>query len=446
MKKPKNNWTRRDFIQTGALILGGLPFLRVPQKFLNSQPARAQSDPWNVVDVLLTGAWSSSEATDPLVGSKRSSNAYSAELKALATAVVPGKANLVVGAGLIDAVPTFQQYPTAFVNGLDVVVTAHELGQNYMISGVLSLSRSREFAALVPLIASASQNFPSHLVLGNRVPLADTANTHPPLMASASNLLTNVLAGPYTNENFFQPESLRSANRLIATLNGIKNNRLPAAALQALQPWKKSDQSTDVIYENRFFEQVIVTPQMMTDYGSTGNPFGMGALLASAFVTLRSGMTNKISISMQTGLDTHTSHLPDHVDILKRFCTALNRFMADLSVTPDPKNPALMLSQTTTLRIISDFVRTPRLNLADGTDHWPSGSCIFIGKGIRDNTRIGATGDDALPMGWQNGVAVSKTSQTALLPDHIVAGFLNKLGYGSIANTISLSPNLEVFI
>ena len=73
--------------------------------------------------------------------------------------------------------------PTAFINGLYVEVTAHELATNYMLSGKLSLSRSREYPATIAQIAERQNGFPAHVILGGEIPLSATRETAPPLQS-----------------------------------------------------------------------------------------------------------------------------------------------------------------------------------------------------------------------------------------------------------------------
>ena len=80
-----------------------------------------------------------------------------------------------------------------------------------------------------------------------------------------------------------------------------------------------------------------------------------------------------------------------------------------------------------TIAIMSEFVRTPKLNAGSGTDHWQSASMILMGDTIKDNTVIGGTDDLAQAKGWENGGIGDRNDQNKILPDHIAKSIVNKL-------------------
>ncbi|MCP5335075.1 MAG: DUF1501 domain-containing protein [Oceanospirillaceae bacterium] len=58
----------------------------------------------------------------------------------------------------------------------------------------------------------------------------------------------------------------------------------------------------------------------------------------------------------------------------------------------------LGIAAKTTIVMVSDMARTPGYNAANGKDHWPTNSMVFMGAGIQGNRTIGATDDNQKPL------------------------------------------------
>lgn len=96
----------------------------------------------------------------------------------------------------------------------------------------------------------------------------------------------------------------------------------------------------------------------------------------------------------------------------------------------------MKLIDTTTILINSEFVRTPGFNAGAGTDHHPAAAAILMGRGIRDNTLVGATDDQAQALGWSQGQSVMRNDTTVITPSHLVATLLAYLGFTKEADAI----------
>ena len=185
-------------------------------------------------------------------------------------------------------------------------------------------------------------------------------------------------------------------------------------------------------------ESIVLTDEIRTRYGIT-ETWRFEAHMAAAFLSLKAGLSSYITVHGGE-YDTHTNHLATHVPTMQKFASGLASFVEDLSTTQDPTAAAgTMLSDTTTILISSEFCRTPKFNIAAGTDHWQSASAILMGKDIKDNTVIGATDDSAMPMGWLAGELVPRTAESELNASLVYGGLVKYLGYSNVAETIS--PN-----
>jgi hypothetical protein len=438
-----------DILKSGAV----LPLLPLTLRLLESRGqgstvgASLQSEAGKrpagrFLHIFLRGGWDSHLATDPVVGARAVSDAFEPVYASLPGAGVPGKSNLRLGAGLIPASSAFANMPTTFVNGLFTEVTAHELATNYMFSGVLSLSRSREFPALAALLGQAAGSFPAHVVIGAPIPLGTTRESAPPLQAQSSGTLANMLQGPYTGDH--NPTSIDVGHRLLAKLDERYLASLNAAGKADMASWINSGSQIDTLYKSNYGTAVQLTDAVKTRYNFTED-WSIEGTMAGGFLTLKSGISPFVTISID-GFDTHSNHLGPHRSLLERVASGLSTLVSDLRNTPDPETPGVALSETTTIFITSEFVRTPKFNAGNGTDHWPSASAIVMGRGVRDNQIIGATDHQAMPLGWSNSGTVPLSSSTRLLPENLVASVLRHLGYSATGDVISAGGIDEIFV
>ncbi len=441
-------------LQGGALLPLGLLAPRLGNQWSHKAPAQfSAAQPHRFLQILLAGGWDSALATDPVRGDKSADGTnYDTAYSSVNQFTVSGKSNLHVGAGLENALPAFAAVPTCFVNGLFVEVTAHELAVNYMLSGRLSLSRSREFPSLLALMGTGAGVFPPHVTLGTAVPLGTTREVNPPLHASDINSFSSMLAGPRSSDSADDPilnnEAVAITDSLINTLNGLKRSAEQVQSATNLRIWSQAESRIQEIYEPRYESQIGLpdNSQIRTDYGleATGGEGSLEALTAGAFQVLKSGLCPYVTVHAG-GFDTHRNHLSQHVPRMASFSTALSRLIVDLQNTPDPAVSSLSLADTTTVVVTSEFVRTPIFNAAAGTDHWQSGSAIIMGKGVRDNTLVGRTNTDARPMGWVSGQPVTFNDSTRITPENLGAGLLRHLGFNNEADSLEATPLLEIF-
>ncbi len=450
-------YSRRKLLQRlaslGLLtpISGGLSqFLPL----LNSKAHGEGGRSHRFLQIFLDGGWDSALSTDPVNSgsSKATSGAYEASYYngdiSNSYNSVSGKSNLFVGAGLNSAIASFSALPTAFINGMYVEVTAHELASAYMLSGQLSLSRSREYPAFIASMADKAGGFPAHVVLGGALPLGDTKKTNPPLQSHDLSQFTRMLAGPRAKDDpddyVMQDETINAAHSLINKLNDSYQKRLKANAKNSLSAWISAEAGIDTIYSKRYDQTIALDSALHSDYSTGGSTTNMQAKMAGSFLMLREGLSRFITTRL-SGFDTHQSHIASHLPVMQNFAVALKQLVDDLQATDDPDDSSKKLSQTTTILITSEFVRTPRFNLSAGTDHWQSGSAILMGKGIADNIVVGGTDDQAAARGWKDGGFAAFNDETKLLPDHLAASLMRLLGYYDEADKISEVHLSELF-
>ena len=457
LKRRSPSLTRRDLLRLGALGAGAslLPAGR--------SRAGVGPGPHRFLQINLEGGWDSAFACDPVVGTKRTEanggsydNAYgSADL---ATQTVDGKA-LVIGPGLIvpDRVGPFARLPTAFINGMFMEVSGHDFAAQYMSSGILSLTNTRDYPSIPAILGEATQSFPSHIVLGTAAPLGDTRFTSPPLQAFSSDALNPMVAGPTAvligpggafPDQFDPNDPARAAafeqlvgdaHGLIDGLDDLVVGRLPATYQNDLATWRASAAQIQEVYAKRLGGALKPSDEVAGRYGFAPGSSGAGPeeSLAAAFLLLKSNLSPYVTVTFAS-FDSHSDQIAVQLPLMQRFTLALDALVTDLLATDDPSSPGLKLADTTTIYITSEFVRTPIFTVATGgTEHWPSASAILMGRGVQDGAVIGATGDNAEALGWDGFEPVAFSDTTQLLPDHLIATILANIAGESVADTVS---------
>jgi len=433
--------SRRNMLQLAALGAGAV---LVPGGTSRSDVKTA---PHRFLQINLEGGWDSAFSIDPIVGTKRKSKAYekvylSSELDPRA---VPGKSSLMVGPGLIPCTRAFSRIPTAFVNGIFMEVSGHDFAQQYMSSGILSLSNSRDYPAIPALLGAAAATFPPHIVIGLAAPLGDTRFTSPPLQAYSSEGLNTMVSGPSilavppgVLQDHYSAKLVADAHKLIDGMDKLVLKGLPETYQQDLANWRSASGRVDEIYARKLAGRLALDAETSRRYGFEPETFGTkpGHFLAGVFLLMKSNLCPYLTVSIGS-FDTHFDHMATHLPLMQEFARAFDTFVDDLLMTEDPAAPGQTLADTTTIYLTSEFVRTPSFSDTFGTEHWPSASAVLMGRGIVDGAVIGATGDDAEALGWDGTRTVKASEETHLLPDHLVATILANIGGNEMADTVS---------
>ena len=291
-----------------------------------------------LLQIFLDGGWDSGLATDPIVGTKASSNIYDSAYSNYTVDRVAQKENLIIGQGLIPAKNAFASMNTCFINGIFMEVTAHELAKNYLYSGTMSLSRSREYPAFIARIGNSGGSFPPFVALGQGVPLGET-KSNPPLHSRVANQLKEML-NPFGNTD---SKVINTANKLVDSLNSTYNLQISVKEKERLSTWYNSQERIGELYANAY--NLTLTDELKTDFSITQD-WEENANFPVALLALSSGMTPYVSMSI-SGFDTHTSHFDTHLPLLEGFSSRLNTLVEKMKTTADPDDSSKMLSETT---------------------------------------------------------------------------------------------------
>lgn len=424
--------SRRNLMVDALSCTAGL----LSSQFLESEAFDSQTQKRKLVQIFLAGGWDTHLTTDPIVGQRNSGGVYDNLYQTTSADQVPGK-NIWLGEGLLPAAKAFSEVPTCFINGIFMEVTAHELASQYVLTGVPSLSRTREHPSFIALQAKKTAEFPAHVLFGESIPLGDTRHDTPLLQVTSIKMLEDMLKGPDMTFARNPQAVFQASQSFLKEFNEIHKSGLSEKENQRLKAWRESGSKVAQIYEKNISKQFKLTPELQNYFGIPENKdWEIEARLAGAAITLSTGLSSYVTVLDTSNYDTHANHHPGHMILLKRFAQALQRFVDKLKVTKDPHHPELFLIDTTTIFIASEFGRTPKRNAGAGTDHWPSGSAILMGNNVKD-ALVGGVDATDMPLGWEGGTTVGRTTQNAISPAKIGASILASLGSPELGANLS---------
>ena len=125
------------------------------------------------------------------------------------------------------------------------------------------------------------------------------------------------------------------------------------------------------------------------------------------------------------GLDTHNGNYKDHPMIQQELFDIIAALVRQLDATPHPNKMSDKLSDHTHILVVSEFCRTPQINISGGRDHYPNNSAIVISPKFKANTTFGSSDPEQLLP------AVAKKfidGERAISPPDILATFVSAFG------------------
>jgi hypothetical protein len=411
-----------------AALMGGM--LALPRLIAGSSRGLAQDGaPHRFLLLYLDGGWTSHLATDPVVGARLETGKFQDVYNSHDIRTPPGKDQLLTGIGFQDALPAFAAMPTAFVNGLNVAITAHDAAAEYILTGKSAIGRSQQNPAVAAQLGAIRGGIGSHVVLGGRVPVGDLLDVAPPLETSGNDI--NDLVSPPGNG--YKPETQAAIEAALAATDEAFYQSIGARAQASLTPFKAAQRDVVSLFA-KFGGRLELSEALKARYAATRSPDMQN--LAAAFLVLQTDLSAVVTVRMGN-FDTHSNELGTQLPRQQAVAKGLATLVQDLRNAADPSAPSLSLADTTTILLTSEFVRTPKYNDSAGTDHQNSASAIVMGKGVEDNVVVGRTDDNAMPLGWVEGRPVPKTDETMIDGSTLAASVLALFGKTEQANQIN---------
>ncbi len=336
----------------------------------------------------------------------------------------PANSNLVLGPGIGDLVDLVDRLTV--INGLEMNTVAHPDGQLYSTTGrhpqggrvaassvdtILSNELGRE-----QLFPTVSVRFPSAYVgesLDRRVvPLAIDD------VGSISRTLSRDQA--YDAD----PERDRVTAMLSEEARDLAKRSTYPDVLQGMdlqyQGLRKmlSSNLQDVFSANGLKK---AHPELDYRARFTGGP---AVNAAFALEAIKRNVVRCVSFAIG-GFDTHFNNYRGQAQLQQETFGLIASLLKALDATPHPTRQGAKLSEHTHILVVSDFCRTPQINLGMGRDHYPNNSALVISPRFKPNFVFGKTDpDQLLPMATRK----FSDGERAIAPPDLLATFVSAFG------------------
>jgi hypothetical protein len=128
--------------------------------------------------------------------------------------------------------------------------------------------------------------------------------------------------------------------------------------------------------------------------------FGAGPSVNAAFAieAMKRNIVRCVSFSFGS-FDTHGNNYRTQALNQQELFDMIATLVQKLDATPHPTKAGSRLSEHTHILVVSEFCRTPQINLAMGRDHYPNNSALVVSPRFRGNFAFGKTDlEQLLPM------------------------------------------------
>ncbi|MEQ1505598.1 MAG: DUF1501 domain-containing protein, partial [Myxococcota bacterium] len=161
--------------------------------------------------------------------------------------------------------------------------------------------------------------------------------------------------------------------------------------------------------------------------GVSGTEATLTDNVALAVEALGEGFTRAVELDANLAFDTHFSYV-EQAPYLDALFVGVTDLVTRLSTTPSPDGAGRVLLDDTVVLVVSEFTRTPRLNLMGGTDHWPWAQLMVIGSGIRGGAVSGAVDTELAGVPTDLATGAPTDAGSTLRVENFLAGLLGHLG------------------
>jgi hypothetical protein len=366
---------RRDLLRAGVAIAAAASMPGWPVRL-----AKAAPKPRNLLVVFNYGGWDTTYGLDPKprggkVDVGDGDIARVGEIPILASTSRPKVAEFFQRYGAVAAV----------VNGVQVRSIAHEECIKRMLTGTPS-SESADVAATAAFELGRDLPVP-YLVLG---PIAMTGafGSIAGRTGSVNQLRTIVMPGadyppPRGRSPYGDVAPSEAEEGLVAAYLEASAERQRAVRAQRGSNAKQIDDFVKSMEREGLLRRFVKDSGGFGDFAYTPDLRVQSEIAVRA---LERGLSHSVMLGGGLQWDTHNDNAQQSMlyenlfDGLVDLGTRLER--------------AKLLEQTTVL-VVSEMGRTPKLNVTRGKDHWPVTSALVFGAGVAGNRAVGAT-DDAL--------------------------------------------------
>ena len=125
------------------------------------------------------------------------------------------------------------------------------------------------------------------------------------------------------------------------------------------------------------------------------------------------------------GFDTHGTNYRTHAQLLQETMDLVATLLKSLDDVPHPTLNGKKLSDHTHVVMVSDFCRTPQINMQGGRDHYPNNSALVVSPRFKGGLVYGKSDHDQL---LPAKVKRFTDGERAIAPPEVLATFLSAFG------------------
>lgn len=313
------------------------------------------------------------------------------------------------------------------INGISMNTVAHPDGTAYSATG-RHLAGGRSAAAsidtmianefgLSQLFPSVSVNFPSAF----EGPNLDRRAT--PLRVGAIGTVAKSLTRTEANDYAADRDQV-SVVLSHEAMQLAQRSYFPDALTGLAQQYGSV---SDMLHRNLrgMFDQATLEHNYAADFDFSSTYQSSGAVNAAfAVEAFKNNVARSVSFVLG-GLDTHNSNYATHPLILQDAFDVVAALVKKLDMVAHPTLRGQTLGQHTHVLVVSEFCRTPNINIAGGRDHYPNNSALIISPRFKGKYLLGETDPHTLlPVATRAFV----DGMRAITPPDILATFLHAFG------------------
>lgn len=373
--------TRRELLGCGISLTASVSLAGL----LSPSLARAQSAVTKkVVWISMGGGWDLLETTDP----------KPASTSGIQMVYTWGEARTL--AGTQEKIGRWLPNMAAIgadmlvVRGLAMGTTSHDAGSTYMDTGVLSNNGNVNAASISAIVASESDaTIPLIQLQGGMTPRVDRGLAKTVSIVRADNL--ELYRSMY-------PTRAELIDRRIALLDYLKTSvervKEETGDHDRLKGISASETKIREQIQTGIGERLQLTDADQVAFSNAARAAGAqagmgrgGQAFAMALKLIKNDLVTSVNMGIG-GFDTHANQDRNLMPVLTDFDRNLRVFVDELRTAGKLDDTVIVL--------MSDFGRTPKVNMSGGRDHWPVGGSIILGGGLQGGRVIGGTDDNLL--------------------------------------------------
>lgn len=257
---------------------------------------------------------------------------------------------------------------TAIVNGVNVRTLSHDLGREMVLTGSMG-NNAADWPTQIAARKASDKLLP-HLAISG---------------PSFAGTLGGITTSGSTFNRLLFPNGYTPTSEQDSQMEIYLDQRLAHLLDTAQERGFTTGRADELESGYLRFENIKTT---RNDLNFQGGSFTNQAL--SAINAFQNGISVTATLSAPGGYDTHNDNNPQQANNFQQTFAGLNTIVTQLASRPGATGTGTLLDQTTVC-LLSEFGRTPRLNGDAGKDHWPVTSLMFVGGGIRGGRVLGGT-------------------------------------------------------